>query len=636
MMFLNHSFAQDIGLRRASHPLHPNDAINSDSAYLDPELEVETNASDIQDQKQWIVQQLKYFPKPASANSYKKEKYGAIIPITSSDKGQDEAWLELKINLLENVLCDGVALVPALFPESSIRANYAFPKRFKVEAFKIEDPDTSITLADWTQEDFPDPGLSPVIFSTKGIHIYKIRMTVYKGLETEDQHFFALDEMLIFRHGLNIAPLLEKRLKASQHSNYPPFWKLEYMMDGSSHLGDSLGPKINKNVHGEQDFILYYENRFPEKQKNLTTTITIDLGETHSIDRVEFFSAYDPASPIPNLPLPYYYKIDLLESLEPEIITKSIKSNNKGHYKSIAHSIHSYKGRYVRCTFTLLPSHMRQPTLAIGEIRVTGDTGADQGFLELDKKVTLTSSDPDRIVYSTPTKSLVDGLSNGKPIKMEQIFMEQLAKRALVKKAQRKMFEQYPLAVVKRTRYYWISAFSFVALTALALSFLSSKMRRQKREEIRTMQQQIAADLHDDISGNLGTIAMISNRINKLTDTPVINEKLKEIEHLSKESYISIKEIIWHTDSAKLTFASLIKQIKRTAESISNDCEITYQLPKDDSVYLSLEVPASMRRNIMLLVKESLFNCAKYANASHVLIKADIIPTRFTQHGATS
>ena len=630
MMLFNNSYAQDIELRRMSHPHHPDDDVNADHSYLDPELKIKTSVADLEAQKKWVANQLKRFPKPASADSYRQEKYGAIFPIDAKSIDHDGGtWFELKLNLLENVLCEGVALVPAFFSEFSTQKNYAFPKRFKIEAFKIEAPNTPILIADWTKKDFPDPGLSPVLFSQK-LHIYKIRVTVYKGLRTNTgQHYFALDEMLIFRHGLNIAPLIVKRLTTSHSISYPPCWKLSHMMDGTSHLGNSLGPKINHNPVGQRDFVLYYENNFSKKQRDLTTTITVDLGETRNIERVEFFAAYDPDAPISNLPLPHHYRIDLLESLEPQIISKTIIARYDDYDRTRDHSLYSSNGRYVRFTFTLLPTHVKQPTLAIGEIRITGNNGPGQGFLELNKKVTLTSSDPARITYSPPTSSLVDGFSNGKPIKLEQTFIEQLAKRALVKKVQTQIFNQLPISLAERSKYYWIAATCFIALSALILSLLSSKMHHQKREEIRCIQQQISADLHDDISGNLGTIAMISNRIHNLTETPKVQEKLREIEHLSKESYISIKEIIWHTDSEKFTFAELIQQIQRAAKSISNECNIAYELPKDDSEYLSVTVPVNMRRNIMLLVKESLFNCAKYAHAKNLLIKATINPTEF-------
>jgi len=568
-MMFNLSHAQDIELRRASHPHHPNDHDNTNQEYTDPELRVKSGVNDLVKQRQWIIEQLTRFPMPASAHSYRQKEYGAIF-------------------------------------------------------------DIPIIIADWTKQDFPDPHLSPVLFSTEELYIHKIRVTVYEGYHTEGKHYFALDEMMIFRHGLNIAPLIAKRLQTSHHVNYPPYWKLSYMMDGTSHLGDPLGAEIEKSSPDTMDFILSYKQQLPTRQEKLTTTITIDLGETQNIDRVALFAAYDPKAPIPNLPLPRHYRIEILESLEPEVIKKTIRARYPYYDKTRDHSLYSSKGRYVRCTFTLLPIHIKQPTLAIGEIRITGDFESKRKFLQLNKQVIVTSSDPERISYSTSPESIVDGLSYGKPMKTEQIFIEQLAKRSLVTNIKRKINLQLNVSRSLRTKYYWIAAICIVAIVALFLSILSNKMRRQKREEIRSIQQQISADLHDDISGNLGTISMISNRINKLTDTPKIKEKLREIEHLSKESYISIKEIIWHTDSGKFVFSELIKQIQRAAESISSECKITYNLPADDCEYMELEVPVSMRRNIMLLVKESIFNCAKYANANSLLITAKIVPAGFT------
>ncbi len=98
-------------------------------------------------------------------------------------------------------------------------------------------------------------------------------------------------------------------------------------------------------------------------------------------------------------------------------------------------------------------------------------------------------------------------------------------------------------------------------------------------------------------------------------------EKLREIGHLSQESYISVKEIIWHTDSETIHLSDLMKQIKRTAQSILSDCHVTYDFPSE---FTDIVVPVTMRRNIILLIKESLYNCAKYAQAENILIRAQI------------
>jgi len=625
MMLIRVSTAQEIDLRRISHPHSPNDKAHIDKAYLEPELLIKSSVKDLKAQKNWLVEQLKRFPKPTNANFYRQDKYGTIFPIN-----EEGTSFELKLDLKENILCEGIALVPALFLEHSSTQNYAFPKRFKIEGFKINTPNTPITIADWTTEDFPDPGLGPVIFTTAKRYFYKLKVTVYKGLKEKGKHFFALDEMLIFRHGLNIAPLIVRRLKTTNVSNYAPHWHLKYLMDGNMHLGPPLGANIDTSQTKENDFTLFYSSEMNSEKGDLITSLTIDLGKQRSISRVEFHSAYNASYPLPNLPLPHSYSIELMKGMDPEIITKVIKTRDVQQNKVRHHSLYSHTGRYLRCTFTKLPVINNHPVLALGEIRIVGDNGVNQGLLELNKEVILNSTHPDYILKIPSTASLVDGLSNEKPIKAEKLFIEQLAKRSLVTKVQEEVNSKLISAIATRSKNYWIIGISLAALFAIIVALSFNKMGQQKRQEIRSIQRQISADLHDDISGNLGTIAMISNRIHKLTNVPKVKEKLREIEHLSKESYLSVKEIIWHADSESITFSELIKRIQRTAESVSNDCKISYNMPNNSNEHMNLTVPVSMRRNIILLVKESLFNCAKYAKADHILITTDINSSDFT------
>ena len=65
--------------------------------------------------------------------------------------------------------------------------------------------------------------------------------------------------------------------------------------------------------------------------------------------------------------------------------------------------------------------------------------------------------------------------------------------------------------------------------------------------------------------------------------------------------------------------SGLLSQIKRIARSILSDCRVTYEFPDQ---FDDVMVPVIIRRNVMLLVKESLYNSSKYARAQNMLIRA--------------
>ena len=101
MMLIRVSTAQEIDLRRISHPHSPNDKAHIDKAYLEPELLIKSSVKDLKAQKNWLVEQLKRFPKPTNANFYRQDKYGTIFPIN-----EEGTSFELKLDLKENILCE--------------------------------------------------------------------------------------------------------------------------------------------------------------------------------------------------------------------------------------------------------------------------------------------------------------------------------------------------------------------------------------------------------------------------------------------------------------------------------------------------------------------------------------------------
>lgn len=527
-----------------------------------------------------------------------------------------EEWVQLELNTANDIRIEGIALIPAYYPEHAIDGHFGFPKRFRIDLYSYLEPDKPINVVDWTQKDFPDPGLYPVIFSVPNIAAHAVRLTVTKGALKHGSQFFALDEIMVFRNGNNVAPTAAHLPTASGQRNLTPYWHLNYLIDGKTHLGTFLNAKQGEPV---ADFIQYFEH---STQPSPEVKLTIDLGKTYSLGRMELYAAKDPTTAIPTLALPHRYHIELFESLQPPRVIRSewIDATDTPHIR--LHALASHDARYVRITFTRLPVRNGHSVLALGELRLIGDNvfelDANQSNLALDKKVSIHHKLKGSPVSPT---LLVDGYANGKQIIPERTYIEHLSKKAIVEKAHRAIMGERMVAQAVNSQRRWTIGISLGTLALSALIFWLFHLRNEKYAAIRHVQQQIAADLHDDISGNLGTISMISNRLRSLTDDPLSQEKLFEISHLSKESYLSIKEIIWHTDSQASSLSDLFAQIKRAGRSILSECRVIHEFPDQLN---DTQVSAITRRNIMLLIKESFYNCAKYAKAKNMLIRAQI------------
>ncbi len=100
-----------------------------------------------------------------------------------------------------------VRLFPARPRDFPLRRGFGFPKRFKVEAARDESFTNPVTLADFTREDFPNPGENPVTIRAEGVTAGVIRITATKLWTRYDEHdfVFALSEAQVFSGGENVA-----------------------------------------------------------------------------------------------------------------------------------------------------------------------------------------------------------------------------------------------------------------------------------------------------------------------------------------------------------------------------------------------------------------------------------------------
>ncbi len=82
---------------------------------------------------------------------------------TSADKTE---WVELNLGQAQQV--DAVALIPPPPTGGTVGPGYGFPRRFYIELLSEGDDDERTILADFTEQDFPNPGLLPVFVRAEG------------------------------------------------------------------------------------------------------------------------------------------------------------------------------------------------------------------------------------------------------------------------------------------------------------------------------------------------------------------------------------------------------------------------------------------------------------------------------------
>ncbi|MFA6470318.1 MAG: ATP-binding protein, partial [Bacteroidota bacterium] len=161
-----------------------------------------------------------------------------------------------------------------------------------------------------------------------------------------------------------------------------------------------------------------------------------------------------------------------------------------------------------------------------------------------------------------------------------------------------------------------IGVIIFLLLRNLQDTELHSKALQHQRLNI-------ANDLHDEVGSNLGSIALISQRVGRKKGlSRDLREELKVISATAVQTADYIRDIVWYTNPRYDDVVSLEMRLREIAAKMLTGFDVHFV--SDDIAALDHEV-MEIRRNIFLIFKEILHNIVKHSHAAKVIIE-------FTRH----
>jgi len=146
---------------------------------------------------------------------------------------------------------------------------------------------------------------------------------------------------------------------------------------------------------------------------------------------------------------------------------------------------------------------------------------------------------------------------------------------------------------------------------------------RQKENEI--IRRRISQDIHDDISSGLTKISWMSELLKNQTqqENGVDTSVLDRIANYSRDTVSKLGEIIWSTkpESDNVTgFANYARDFLASyMDGADMKCHI--DLPEDGQ---QLDMNPELRRNLFLVLKESVHNARKYSEATDLIVSMDV------------
>jgi signal transduction histidine kinase/ligand-binding sensor domain-containing protein len=185
------------------------------------------------------------------------------------------------------------------------------------------------------------------------------------------------------------------------------------------------------------------------------------------------------------------------------------------------------------------------------------------------------------------------------------------------------------LAIVIRPAYWqtwWFRGLFFLALIgsiATVVGYVERTRANRKIERLekgRAVEQErarISQDMHDEVGSSLSEIAILSELARKKPGEA--ETRMKEISERCAEVIDNVSEIVWAMNSRNDNLDSLVAYLRRYAVKYLNLAGIPCRFISPETVPPT-PLPAEVRRNIFLVVKEALHNIVKHSGATEVSI----------------
>lgn len=516
------------------------------------------------------------------------------------------AWVEIELD--EEVEMDAVVLVPVDTPYRDFPGpGYGFPVRFRVEVFG---GGTERIIADHIAQAFPNPGGLPLWIPTPGIRGQRVRLTMVEpwrhGRADEPrQDVLAIGEIMVMRGNRNLA--VGARVDAREAFESRDVWGKANLTDGQSLLG---APVVR-----QRSPTLGYHSTIVDTPDEVKW-VQVDLGASYPLDEIRLIGAMVVQfSGRPGFGFPVRFKIE--SSDEPEfartrlLVDQTTQDFANPASNPVTFRLRGATGRYVRVTATRLWERAENFTFALAELQVySGEHNVAAG-----RPVSFLDRYPSTSGAWMP-QNLTDGQTSEHALTEWPDWIRGLSRKrevlAELVSAERTVAQATTTADARLLR-----AALFAGLAGVGgLLIAVRRSRRTRQRELERLRKRIAADLHDEIGSNLGSIALLCELGQRRKSDPErVRSDLAEIGRVARQTSDSMRDIVELIERPAVTGEDFVARLREIANRMLAGTEWTFELAAP------LELPSLVaQRHLLLAFKEALHNVHKHAGARHVAI----------------
>jgi signal transduction histidine kinase len=518
------------------------------------------------------------------------------------------AWVQVDLRSTQPI--DWIALIPAQLDWQSFdRTAYGFPKRFRIDISDDREFVTFTTVADFTESDFPDPGVAPVSVKLPSQPARYVRATVTKFALENGQYFFALAELMVLSGNRNIA--IDRPVSVSGRYELPPRWSQQNLVDGRT----PLGPPIRRKL-------LEYDGLFADVPKdNSPPLMQVDLGRTFELQEVRLHPVHARiGADVPGFAFPKSFRVEASADAKfttPVTLFESVDFPNPGN-NPVTIPV-SGAARAVRVVFLGGTASGPVHRFGLSELEVYS------GGVNVARQGTVTATpDGNSLSKNWPRSLLVDGYTSYGELMELPDWLAMWQRRGALQSELATMAERRA-TLSERTFVRGLRSLGVIA-AALAFGALALVIRsRRRKDEIQALRMRLARDLHDEIGSNLASLA-VTGELAAESAADDTREDWREVQRVSRDSMEAMREVLWVLGAREEAGLDLATRLQRTAQRMLARQSVQWVTPPQNP---PPEWSGEARREVFLFFKETLANIVRHARAKRVELRAVIQDRQF-------
>jgi len=177
---------------------------------------------------------------------------------------------------------------------------------------------------------------------------------------------------------------------------------------------------------------------------------------------------------------------------------------------------------------------------------------------------------------------------------------------------------------------WWFAALcggSFLGIVGGSVRYVTRRRLQRKliqleqRHAVERERSRIARDVHDELGSKLTEISFQGSIAQRnMNDVSETRRQIEQMSASAREAVSSLQEIIWAADPENDTLEGLVGHISHFVAEFFRISEVSCEVFTPPHIP-DQNIPAVMRHNLYLAVKEAINNSAKHAHATRILIR---------------